>query len=162
MSRQDDDNQGFDEPEFRESEGPTYNLEKTLNAPRKKHGTRVVMNFVCSGCGLESSLDYKPKGVPLNEILCEACMKAQGKVRWEMVREKKEMETKKRSWMMTCTECGRQEESSKPPRRGKPYICRRCFREEASPDHSRLEGVEEIEDAEVPTFIRRKKVEEED
>ena len=151
-----------DDDEDERPKGPVYNLEKTLDAPRKKHGTRVLLNVVCSGCGKESTLDYKPKGVSLKAILCEACMKETAIApRWEIVREKKSMEAGGRQWTLTCADCGRKELVSKPLRKGKVHVCRRCKEDEATPDHSRLEGAEPLAEGEEGSpLIRRKKTKE--
>lgn len=141
----------------RYSDGPVYNLEETLNAPRKKHGTRVVITFVCSGCNKDSTLDYKPKGVPLTEMLCETCMKARGdSPRWEIVREKKAMEQKSREWRWKCVDCGHEEIKSRPPNRKRPWVCQRCMEDQEQPNHARLEGAEPLSEDQDGPLVRRK------
>ncbi len=132
----------------------SHNLSKTQNAPRKKHGTRVQFNFTCSGCGIESSLDYRPK-VSLDEILCEDCMQEhEASDRWKIVREKKQMETTRPEFKIDCVECGRTDIVGRLPKPGTDYVCERCKQEQAIPDKSRLEGAESVDGL---LKVRRKK-----
>lgn len=132
----------------------SHNLSKTQNAPRRKHGTRVQFNFTCSGCGIESTLDYRPK-VSLEEILCENCMQDhEASDRWKIVREKKQMETTRPEYKIDCVECGRTDIVGRLPRLGTDYVCERCKQEQAIPDKSRLEGAESVDGL---MKVRRKK-----
>lgn len=146
-----------DEDDFpeRDPNEKLHDVSGSLNAPRKKHGTRVAITFVCSGCGTESQLDYKPRGVALTELLCETCMGAkEGSDRWKLVREKKKFETTQRTYRVTCSECGFKDTLSRAPKG--QWICNRCKNEHATPDPTRLEAMEAVE-GEPQVFVRRKK-----
>ncbi len=135
--------------------GSTFDVSKSVNAPRKTHGTRVAFTFVCAGCGAESTLDYKPKGVPVEHLLCEDCMSSADKAgRWKLIRTKKEWEERKRTFELVCTECGNIEYSNRPPRKGRDHVCERCLMEQAQPDKSRLAGAHRVEGG---VMVRRKK-----
>lgn len=138
---------------------PVHDVSKTINAPRKIHGTRVAITFVCSGCGTESQLDYKPRGVSLTELLCEECMNAkEGSERWKLVRDKKRDETRSsRQFKVTCTECGTRDSVSRRPKGG--WMCDRCKMDQAQPDPTRLDDMEPVDDSDSPIFVRRKKSE---
>ena len=107
-----------------------------------------------SGCGIESSLDYRPK-VSLDEILCEDCMQEhEAGDRWKIVREKKQMETTRPEFKIDCVECGRTDIVGRLPKPGTDYVCERCKQEQAIPDKSRLEGAESVDGL---LKVRRKK-----
>ena len=149
-----------DDPNDRKNANPNelHDVSNSINAPRKKHGTRVAITFLCSGCGTESQLDYKPRGVALNELLCEDCMNAkEGSERWKLVRDKKREETKTRLFRVTCTECGTKEMLSRPSKGD--WVCDRCKMDQAQPDPTRLDAMEQVEGTETPVFVRRKRSE---
>jgi hypothetical protein len=133
-----------------------HDVSKSLNAPRKKHGTRVLITFLCSGCAVESQLDYKPRGVALTDMLCEECMNAQeGSERWKLIRDKKFNETRMSQFRVKCHECGGIDMMSRKPRG--EHTCDRCKMEQAQPDKSRLKDMQPVETADNLVFVRRKK-----
>jgi ribosomal protein L37AE/L43A len=134
-----------------------HDVSASLNAPRKKHGTRVTITFVCAGCGANAQLDYKPRGVALTDLLCEECMGAkEGTDRWKLVRDKKKSETSQKMFEVTCMECGTKDTLSHPAKNG--WTCMRCKLEHATPDPTRLEAMEVSEETDRPILVRRKKV----
>lgn len=138
----------------------TFDVSKSLDAPRRKHGTRVVFTFTCAGCGSDASLDYKPKGLSPDELLCEECMADQENAgRWKLIRAKKAQEERNKTFELVCTICGHIEYSRRPPRRGRDHKCQRCWMEQAQPDKSRLEGAKKVEGG---VMVRRNTSKDED
>ncbi len=121
-------------------------------SPRKKHGTRVSLNIECAECGEETELDYVPKGVSLDEILCEQCFEQEAEgTRWEEVKRIKDRE-RTDEWLFDCAECGREDVLNFEPQSNKDYLCTRCFYEHEEPEPERVENKESVADG---VFIRR-------
>lgn len=136
-------------------EANTFDVSASLDAPRRKHGTRVAFTFQCAGCEKEATLDYKPKGIPVDELLCEECMSSQENAgRWKLIRSKKAMEDQKKTFELVCSECENIEYSRHPPKRDREHLCERCLMEQAQPDKSRLEGAARVEGG---VMMRKKK-----
>jgi len=127
--------------------------QRERSSPRKKHGTRVSLRIECAECGEEAELDYVPKGVSLDEMLCETCFEegAEG-TRWEEIKRIKQKE-RTDEWTITCAECGRTDVLSFQPDPGEDYYCTRCFYEHEEPDAERIAGKESVGDG---VYIRRK------
>lgn len=123
------------------------------NAPRKKHDTRVSFQITCSNCGEEAELDYVPRGVSLEEVMCEACFRVESEsIRWRKVQDRKEREQKS-EWSFQCVECGRTDYLNFEPDPDRDYACARCFYDQAEPDPERVESKERLGRG---LFIRRK------
>lgn len=125
------------------------------NAPRRRHNTRVAFRIECSKCGQEDQLDYVPKGVSMDEILCSDCFeqeKGGESSRWKEIRDKKARE-QQLEWSFDCDKCGRTDYLNFPPKDDREYFCTRCFFEhhEAQP-----ERVEDAEDVGRGVYIRKK------
>lgn len=118
-------------------------------APRRRHNTRVAFRIECSECGSEDELDYVPKGVSMDEILCTDCFEAKEEAedkehsRWKEVREHKN-EEQRREWDITCVECGRLDHLPFKPDPNKDYRCTRCFHEHARPQNERLRDKQQV------------------
>jgi CxxC-x17-CxxC domain-containing protein len=126
--------------------------EREQSSPRKKHGTRVNLNIECAECGQEADLDYVPKGVPLDEVVCEECFESEAEgTRWEEVKRIKNQE-RTDEWVFECSECGREDVLNFEPEPNKDYQCTRCFYEHEEPDRERMENKEA---AGPGVFIRR-------
>jgi len=144
---------------YEETGGKTYDLSNVPNAPRRKHDTRVAFRITCAECGTEDELDYVPKGVPADEVLCRDCMakRAGESSRWALVEEQKQRERKIRPrYHVVCATCGEKTTIPFKPHPDREYDCYDCFlqkqrAEEApepkSPKHDLGDNV----------FIRRKK-----
>ena len=112
---------------------------------RKKHGTRVAVQIVCSECGEQDTLEYMPKGVKLSEILCSACM---GRVtnpgsEWQMIEQERE-DARRRDWEFHCSECGLKDYIPFEGHPDRQYQCKRCLQDNQEPATSRLAGKEEV------------------
>lgn len=115
---------------FEETGGRTYDLSNVSKAPARKHGTKVAFRITCAECGEDDELDYVPKGVPLNEILCETCMlEREGSAsRWAIVQEVKNREQQKRpKHPVDCVTCGATEMLPFKPQAGREYYCYNCY-----------------------------------
>lgn len=144
-----------------ETGGKIYDLSKMSRAPRRKHGTRVVFEIVCSSCGAEERLDYVPKGVPMSEILCTDCMSERSgeDSRWKLVREAKDHEQRRKpKHDIVCPDCGVIEQVTFTPEADRVYYCyschlRRQIHEEAGGDKANAPK----HDLGDHAFIRRRK-----
>lgn len=143
---------------YAETGGKTYDLSRVTKAPRRKHDTRVAFAITCSECGKDDELDYVPKGVPMDEVLCHDCMAARAgeESRWALVEQQKDRERRRRrTYAFVCDTCGCESELPFKPHPDRTYDCYDCFlgkqreEEEVSrgPKHDLGENV----------FIRRKK-----
>ena len=147
---------------FEETGGRTYDLSNLASAPRRKHGTRVAFRITCSGCGKDSELDYVPKGVPMDEILCKDCMfERKGDAsRWALVEEQKGREQRRsRKHEVACVTCGTVEMLPFKPHEDREYFCYNCYlekqrEEELGPPASTKDPKHDLGDN---VFIRRKK-----
>ena len=125
------------------------------NAPRRRHNTRGAFRIECSSCGQEDQLDYVPKGVSMDEILCSDCFeeeKGGESSRWKEIREKKARE-QQMEWSFDCDRCGRTDYLNFPPKDDRDYYCTRCFFEHREPEPER---VEDAEDVGRGVYIRKK------
>lgn len=117
---------------FEETGGRVYDLSNLSKAPRRKHGTRVAFRITCAECGKDDELDYVPKGVPVNEILCKACMlERNGQAsRWALVEEQKDREQrKKKLYDVNCARCGTIDQVPFQPQADREYFCYSCYLE---------------------------------
>lgn len=115
---------------FEETGGKTYDLSNLTKAPRRKHNTRVAFRMTCSQCGQDDELDYVPKGVPMDEVLCKACMLAKSgdASRWALVEREKLREQNKRPAHETkCADCGNIELLPFKPQADREYFCYSCY-----------------------------------
>lgn len=121
------------------------NKKRQRQSPRKKHGTRVTFPIVCAQCGTKETLDYVPKGVALHEVMCSECVRTTygDKSRWAQIKQTKESE-QQGEWEFTCDECGREDYLKFPPKPDREYFCVRCYNEQDSPSHERLEGKKRV------------------
>jgi CxxC-x17-CxxC domain-containing protein len=112
---------------------------------RKKHGTRVAVQIVCSECGKQDTLEYMPKGVKLTHVLCSACMgrATDPDSEWSMI-EKERKEARPLDWEFLCSECGLKDYLPFEPHEDRFYECQRCLHDHEAPDPSRLAGKEEV------------------
>ena len=107
--------------------------QRERSAPRKRHGTRVSLRIECPECGQEAELDYVPKGVALDEVLCPDCFGEENESsRWEEVQRQKEREQTS-EWEIECAKCGRPDFLNFEPDRNKDYLCTRCFYKHEEP-----------------------------
>ncbi|MFB6264764.1 MAG: CxxC-x17-CxxC domain-containing protein [Bradymonadaceae bacterium] len=114
------------------------------SSPRKKHNTRVSFQITCSECGEEAELDYVPRGVDLDEVMCEECFRRESEsIRWRQVQDRKERE-RKSEWTFECAECGRTDVLNFEPEPDRDYRCARCFYDQAEPDPERVESKERV------------------
>lgn len=122
-------------------------------APRVKHGTRVMLPIECALCGKNETLDYVPKGIALQDVLCSECMRSTHgeESRWKEISQKKVAE-KKAEWTFNCSECGREDYLKFEPKPEEDYQCGRCFKEQHSPSPERLAGRKKVGPA---VFIRK-------
>ena len=144
---------------YAETGGKTYDLSNVPKAPRRKHDTRVAFRITCSECGLEDELDYVPKGVPVDELLCHDCMSARAgeDSRWALVEEQKMRERKQKpKYDFVCATCGQSSELPFKPHPDRQYDCYDCFlakqREDEAPPPKAPKH-----DLGDNVFIRRKK-----
>jgi CxxC-x17-CxxC domain-containing protein len=114
-------------------------------APRVKHGTRVMFPIQCAQCGERETLDYVPKGVSLNDVLCSNCVRTTygDESRWAEISEKKVAE-KQAEWSFDCAECGRADYLKFAPKPDEDYLCVRCYNEHESPSPQRLQGKKRV------------------
>ncbi len=121
------------------------NRQRQRKSPRKKHGTRVMFPIVCAQCGREETLDYVPKGVAMDEVLCSECVRTTygDESRWSQITEQKQTE-QQGEWEFECAECGRQDYLKFPPKPDKDYLCVRCYNEQESPNTGRLRGKKRV------------------
>lgn len=143
---------------YEETGGRTYDLSNVPKAPRRKHGTRVAFRIDCAQCGKEDELDYVPKGVPVDEILCKECMsaKAGGQSRWAMVEEQKLSEQRKKMrYDFTCTSCGCLDQLPFQPHEDREYFCYDCYLEKQRADELERRGSKH--DLGDNVFIRKRK-----
>lgn len=123
-------------------------------APRHTHGTRVSFSFTCAECGTSATLDYVPKGTPMDEVLCEECLQdsEEKSSRWHEVREQKKREQKV-EWEITCADCERTDYLPFEPEPDREYLCERCFQGHQQPGADPVEGTERVTDT---VYIRSK------
>jgi len=128
---------------------------REAQAPRVKHNTRVMLPIQCALCGKNETLDYVPKGIALQDILCSSCVRSTHgeESRWAEISEKKVAE-KQAEWSFDCSECGREDYLKFEPKPGEEYLCGRCFKEQEIPSPERLEGRKKVGPA---VFIRKSK-----
>lgn len=115
---------------FEETGGRTYDLSNLTKAPRRKHGTRVAFRISCAECGKDDELDYVPKGVPVDEILCKDCMleRSGASSRWALVEGEKDREQRrKKKHPVTCASCSNVEELPFKPQPDREYLCYVCY-----------------------------------
>lgn len=108
-------------------------------SPRKQHGTRVTCRITCAECGEEAELDYVPKGVSIEEALCQDCLQDQQEEgsRWTEVRRRKTRE-RKSEWSIECARCGATDYLHFEPQDDRDYYCTRCYHRHEEPDNDRL------------------------
>lgn len=106
------------------------------HAPVQKHNTRVMLPIVCCQCGKKETLDHMPKGKKLHELMCSECTEEMlgAKSTWNEVRQQKRSE-RRRSWKVSCDECGVPIFMNTRPRREEFYLCGSCEN-----DHVRATG----------------------
>lgn len=128
------------------------------NAPRLKHNTRVMFPIECAQCGREETLDYVPKGIGLDKILCSECVRTTygDTSRWAEISEKKVDETQA-EWSFDCVDCGRKDYLKFPPDPEEDYLCVRCYHMQESPTPGRLAGKKRLGRA---VYIRKSDKEE--
>ncbi len=147
---------------FDETGGRTYDLSNLSKAPRRKHGTRVAFRITCSECEKEDELDYVPKGVPVDELLCKDCMLKKGGAasRWALVEQEKDREQNKRiRYDVSCTTCGAIEALPFKPQPDREYWCYNCYlgRERAEEFGPPADTKAPKHDLGDNVFIRKKK-----
>lgn len=126
--------------------------EREQSSPRKKHGTRVSLQIECAECGKEAELDYVPRGVSLDEMVCPECFEEEAKgTRWEEVQRQKRRESQS-EWAIDCVRCGRTEYLNEKPDPNKDYLCTRCFYEHAEPSPERVDNKESLAEG---VYIRK-------
>lgn len=133
------------------SEGRERRKRKT--APRKKHGTRVMLPITCAECGQSDTLDYVPKGADLDEVLCRKCAREEFGTDsdWARIERKKQREADG-EWEFECESCGRTDYLPFEPKPDRVYECNLCRLDHDVPSPERLKGREK---AAGGVFIRR-------
>lgn len=150
---------------YEETGGRTYDMSNVSKAPARKHGTRVAFRITCSQCEKEDELDYVPKGVPVDELLCMDCMreKSGNASRWAMVNEVKDREKRRKpKYPVDCADCGAEEMLPFKPFDDGEYWCYNCYlarqrREELGLPEEPPEDKGSKHDLGDNVFIRRKK-----
>ena len=115
------------------------------HAPRRQHGTRVLIEITCAQCGKHESLDYMPRGKKLDEILCTGCAgESFGKgSKWQRVRQQKKKE-EGRSWKVPCDECGKPIYMNLKPKEDRLNICSSCYFDHVPAGRDATKGAEPV------------------
>ena len=115
------------------------------HAPRRQHGTRVLIEITCAQCGKRESLDYMPRGKKLDEILCTGCAgESFGKgSKWQRVRQQKKKE-QPRSWKVPCDECGKAIYLNLKPKEDRLNFCSSCFFDHVPAGRDAVKGAEPV------------------